>query len=207
MKKTGPPTFEQLIEWFEGRLSPEEAQLVAAQVSAAGEAVQADVAWLRLFYQASRDVVSAEPPPAVSERLERRFAAYAQDHRRPSLWQRLVARLSFDSHAQLAAGLRTATTPEDQRQLIYDTDLAMVVCTLQRRRDGRFDLLGQIIPAQERRADLVRVLLLKEKEEFDSTITDDLGEFTLTALAAGLYDLVLIGDQYEITVFSLDLSL
>jgi hypothetical protein len=107
----------------------------------------------------------------------------------------------------LAAGLRTATMPEDQRQLIYDTDLAMVVCTLQRRRDGRFDLLGQIIPAQERRADLVRVLLLKEKEEFDSTITDDLGEFTLTALAAGLYDLVLIGDQYEITVFSLDLSL
>ena len=207
MKKSGSPTFEQLIEWFEGRLSEEEAQLVAAQVSAAGAAVEADVAWLRLFYQASRDVVSAEPPPAVSERLERRFAAYAQERRRPSLWQRFVATLSFDSQAQLAAGVRTAATPEKQRQLVYETELAMVVCTLQWRHDEQFDLLGQIIPSQERQADLIRVLLRRQEEEFDSTVTDDLGEFTLTALPAGLYDLVLVGDRYEIAIFSLDLSI
>ena len=208
MKKAGAPSFEQLIDWFEGRLSEEEARLVAAQVEAAGEAVQADVAWLRRFHQASQTIVLAEPPAAVSERLERRFAAYARHRRRPSLWQRLVASLSFDSHAELAAGIRTVTAPENQRQLVYATDLATVVLTLQRRsHDRRFDLLGQVLPTHEREADLVRVLLLRGKDEFDSTITDDLGEFTLTALPADVYDLVLSSDQYEITISSLELPI
>jgi hypothetical protein len=208
MKKAGAPSFEQLIDWFEGRLSEEEAQLVAAQVAAADEATQADVAWLRRFYQASQSIVLAEPPAAVSKWLERRFAAYARQRRRPSVWQRLVASLSFDSRAGLAAGVRAVTTSENQRQLIYETDPAMVVLTAQlRSHDRRFDLLGQVLPAHEKEADLVRVLLLRGKDEIDSTLTDDLGEFTLTALPAGLYTLVLNSDQYEIVISSLDLSI
>jgi hypothetical protein len=212
MKKSGAPNFEQLIEWLEGRLSPEEARLVAAQV-AADEVAQADVAWLRTFYRASQSIVSADPPRTITERLEQRFAAYAHGRRRPSAWQRLVASLSFDSHAQLATSIRTAATSETQRQLVYTTDMATVVFTLQwhsyamARHDGRFDLLGQILPAQEGEADLIRVALLKDKDELDSTISDDLGEFSLTALPAGFYDLVLSSDQYEITISSLDLSI
>jgi hypothetical protein len=177
-------------------------------VAAADEATQADVAWLRRFYQASQNIVLAEPPAAVSKWLERRFAAYARGRRRPSVWQRLVASLSFDSHAELAAGVRAVTAPENQRQLIYETGPAMVVLTAQlRSRDRRFDLLGQVLPAREKEADLVRVRLLRGKDEIDSTLTDDLGEFTLTALPAGLYTLVLNSDRYEIVISSLDLSI
>jgi hypothetical protein len=210
MKKVGTVNFERLIEWLEGRLSEGEAQDVAGQVAAA-EVTQADVAWLRTIYQASQNLVTAELPTAITEALQHRFAAYARSrHLRAdgdSLWQRLVATLTFDSQAELSTGTRAAAS-ENQRQLVYQTELGTVVCTLQwRSHDRQIDLLGQFLPIEIEETSLARVLLLKEKNEFDSTITDDLGEFTLTALPAGLYDLVLTTHQYEITVPSFEISI
>lgn len=207
MKKNETPEFAQLMDWLEGRLPPDEAQVVAAQVAAADAEVQADVAWLRAFYRARQRVVVQEPPTAVTDQLEQRFIAFARS-RRPSRWHSLIATLTFDSQTQLAVGVRTAVSPEDQRQLIYTADVATVVCTLQRRsRDRRFDLLGQLLPAEMTEVDLVRVQLLREKQLFDHTFTDDLGEFTLVALPAGLYELVLRSDQFEITIPSLHLPI
>ncbi|HRQ40124.1 MAG TPA: hypothetical protein PLD25_19615 [Chloroflexota bacterium] len=206
MKTNNTPEFEQLMDWLEGRLSPEEAQEVAAQVATSDPNIQADVEWLRAFYRASQQIALQEPPTAVSDQLEKRFTTFAQA-RRPSLWRSLIATLTFDSHSQLAVGVRTAVTYEDQRQLIYTADAATVVCTLQRRsRDRRFDLLGQLLPAETVDADLVRVQLLRDNQLFDHTFTDDLGEFTLAALPAGSYNLVLRSDQFEITIRSLHLS-
>jgi hypothetical protein len=212
-KNTENPTFEQLVDWLEGRLPTEEAQKIAGLVAAGDAAVQADVAWLRKFYQAGQEVIAANLPaanlpPDVTERLKERFAAYAETRRRPSIFQRLIANLSFDSHLMAAAGVRTAAMREDQRQLVYETDPATIALTVQRRsRDDNLDVLGQVLPAAVVEVDLVRVALYQEQAEFDSTITDDLGEFSLTALPAGQYSLVLTSDRYEIQIEPLNLSL
>lgn len=206
MKKSDKLTFEQLAAWIEGTLSAEEARLVREQVAAASDKVKDDLTWLREFYRASQEVVWAEPPENVVKRLEGRFAAVAEDRRRPSPWQRLLATLRFDSHTQLSAGVRTAVSPQSQRQLVYQADEATIILTLQKReQDGQLDLLGQILAGQEQGVDLIRVLLLQQENEFDSTITDDLGEFTLKALPVGMYDLVLSSHQYEIAISSVDM--
>jgi hypothetical protein len=206
-KKNTPPTIEELLDWLEGRSSEEEAQRVAAYVATAEGSVQADVAWLRNFLEISRSTESVEPPAILTERLERRFAALARDRRPPSLRERLIATLQFDSGMSLARGVRATAATSHQRQFLFETTQATVICTVQRREDDLVDLLGQVLPEAESEAELTRVSLLKENLEFDSTITDDLGEFTLNAIPYGQYDMVLDSVQYEIMIPSIDLSL
>jgi len=207
MKQTAP-SFEKLVDWLEGRLASEEAQIIAEQMAEADAAAQADLAWLQKFYRASQSQIVADPPPVVSERLERRFAAYAATRRQPSFFQRLIASLSFDSRLTLARGVRAAATTDNQRQFVYETDLATIALTLQQRsHDKNFDLLGQLIPVQDLDTEMIRVALVHEQTEFDSTFTDDLGEFSLIALPTGSYTLVLTGDLYEIKITPLNLSL
>ena len=104
--------------------------------------------------------------------------------------------------------MRAAATTDNQRQFVYETDLATIALTLQQRsHDKNFDLLGQLIPAQDLDAEMIRVVLEHEQTEFDSTLTDDLGEFSLIALPTGSYTLVLTGDLYEIKITPLNLTL
>jgi hypothetical protein len=201
-----PISFERLIDWLEGRLSDTAAQETAARLDAADADTQADVAWLRQFYDITRNMVSAEPPAELTERLGRRFAAYAQG-RRSSRWQRFVATLSFDSHRHVALGARSVETSEVQRQLIYRAEPAMAIVTVQRHiPTDRFDLLGQVIPTvTEELAEPIQVILWHEGEVYDSAIADDLGEFTLVAVPVGRYELALRSELYEITISPLDL--
>jgi hypothetical protein len=202
-----PLDFERLVEWLEGRLSNAEAQEVATQLASADAATQADAAWLRQFFDITRGLAPAEPPAELTKRLERRFTTFAQG-RRSSPWQRFVATLSFDSHKTLAARGARAAGPGEQRQFLYETEYATVAFTLQHREQGRlFDLLGQFMPADESEVDLIRVYLLRDGVEFDSTVTDDLGEFFLPAVPRGQYDLVLDCLRYAIAIPSLDLSI
>ncbi len=176
MKQTAP-SFEKLVDWQEGRLTPEEAQIMAEQMAEADAAAQSDLAWLQKFYRVSQNQIAADPPPTVSERLARHFAAYADTRHQPSFVQRLIASLSFDSRLTLARGVRAAATTDNQRQFVYETDLATIALTLQQRsHDKNFDLLGQLIPIQDLDAEMIRVVLEHEQTEFDSTLTDDLGE-------------------------------
>lgn len=208
MKKENKPLeFDQLMDWLEGQLTDDEAQAVREQVAASSEGTQQDVAWLRKFYHASQTLMFATPPEAVTEQLEQQFARYAR--RRLSSFNplRLIASLSFDSHKQMARGVRTAVSSGTQRQLVYNTEPATIICTLQQRSTGeQFDLLGQVLPVQASDASLIQVSLLHGQEPFDHTLTDDLGEFSLMALPSGSYDLILSSEQFEITIPAIELS-
>jgi hypothetical protein len=201
------PTFEQLIDWLEGRSSAEQAERVAAYVATAGEKVQADVAWLRRFYDVAARAPVAEPPAILTERLERRFAAFARDRAPLPLRQRLIATLRFDSTMSLARGVRAADAGSHQRQYLFETEKATVVCTVQQReQDELVDVLGQVLAEEESEASLTRVSLLRKDEEYDNALTDDLGEFTLSAIPHGLYDMVLDSLGYQIVITSINLS-
>jgi hypothetical protein len=205
MKQDSKLSFEKVVDWLEGRLPEKEAQEITARI-AADPALQADVAWLRAFHQASQDITFEAPPATVRAQLSRRFAAYRAENRPPTWWERLTAVLKFDSHLQPAtAGARSVTPTE--RQLVYTTAQADVALTIQLQTPGQtFNLFGQILPTQSDTPDLFTVHLLRQDHEFGFTATDEVGEFVLEQMPAGHYDLAINSDRYQILI-PLQLSL
>src|SRR5215210_6133950 len=161
--------FTRLVDWVEGRLSEEEARTVEERV-AADSAARADVAWLRAFERISEKTVIASPPDEVREELTERFEAYAEGKQHPGLLQRLVATLTFDSNLRPALGVRAATSPESQRQLVYSTGAADVALHVRPRpQDGIFDLNGQIFPSGGDGSGTFGVQLLEGNSEVATT--------------------------------------
>src|SRR5918998_5001425 len=199
--------FIRLVDWVEGRLSEGEARAVEERV-AADSATRADVAWLRAFARVSEETVIASPPPEVREELIERFEAYAEEKRHPGLLQRLVATLTFDSNLRPAPGLRAATAPESQRQLVYSTGAADVALHVRPRpRDGLFDLNGQIFPANSAAPGAFGVQLLEGASEVATTATNDLGEFTFEAVAPGVYEVLASNERVELRIPHVTLNL
>jgi hypothetical protein len=199
--------FTRLVDWVEGRLSQEEARALEEQV-AADSAARADVAWLRAFARVSEETVIASPPDDVREELIERFEAYAEGKHHPGLLQRLVATLTFDSNLRPALGLRAATAPESQRQLVYSTAAADVAMTVRpRTRDGLFDLHGQIFPANSADPGTFGAQLLEGTSEVATTATNDLGEFAFEAVAPGAYDVLASNERVEIRIPHIALNL
>jgi hypothetical protein len=200
--------FTRLVDWVEGRLSEEEARTVEEQLAAADSATRADVAWLRAFARVSEETVIASPPPEVREELIERFEAYAEGKQHPGLLQRLVATLTFDSNLRPALGLRAATVPEPQRQLVYSTDAADVAVHVRPRpQDGIFDLNGQIFPANSADSGTFGVQLLEGTSEVATTATNDLGEFTFEAVSPGEYEVFASNERVEIRIPHVALNL
>jgi len=192
--------FEQLLDWLEGRLAAEAATTVERQVATAGPEVQAQVAWLRAFTALQQTVTLAKPPATVRAQLTEEFARYAAAKQQPSLFQRLVAALTFDSaHQPGLVGVR-AGQAEQARQFVYSTGQVDVTLNLQPHKQAqRFTLIGQIL-SNEPGMDLAAfcVQLLQETNEIGITLADDLGEFSFEAVEPGTYALVLSTDDQEI---------
>jgi hypothetical protein len=199
--------FVRLVDWVEGRLSEGEARAVEERV-AADSAARADVAWLRAFARVSEETVVASLPSEVREELIERFEAYAEGKQHPGLLQRLVATLTFDSNLRPALGLRAATAPESQRQLVYSTDAADVALHVRPRpRDGLFDLNGQIFPSGGAESGIFGVQLLEGASEVATTATNDLGEFAFEAVSPGVYDVLASDERVEIRIPQVALNL
>ena len=201
MPKSEDVEFAKLLDWVEGRLSEQEAQTVERQVAAADNATRADIAWLRAFARISEDVVIASPPAQVRDALIDRFEAYAQRKRQPALLKRLVATLTFDSGMQPAPGLRTAGTPDSQRQFVYSTDAADVAIDVRSRpHDELLDLDGQIFPLSGADPGAFGVQLLGGPPEVATAAANDLGEFTFEAVPPGVYEVLAKSDRVQIRI-------
>ncbi|MFN8491567.1 MAG: hypothetical protein U0350_28475 [Caldilineaceae bacterium] len=200
--------FEQLLDWLEGRLPAEVAAEVERQVATAEPDVQGQVNWLRAFGALSRAVSLAKPPEAVRTQLTEQFARYAEAKEQPSLFQRLVAALAFDSaHQPAAVGLRSGDV-EQARQFVYTTARADIALHIQQRKhDQRLDLIGQILPNDATLTlDTFCVQLLQGTEEAAITMADDLGEFMFQAINPGVYQLAISGDTMDIQLPTIALT-
>ncbi|MBK9943768.1 MAG: hypothetical protein U0Z44_19905 [Kouleothrix sp.] len=207
MPEQNPPRFEQLLDWLEGRLPDDQARAVADQVAQAGQAASADLAWLQRFRELSATLVIEQPPPETRALLVERFRAYAQSRRPASLLQRLIATLTFDSGLQPnTLGVRSAGTPEPQRQLIYSTDIADVALNIQPRRYGQLlDLTCQIFAKEALEPEQFVPQLVRGQLAVASASIDDLGEFVFEGIAAGEYELHLRSDALDIVIASVEL--
>jgi hypothetical protein len=121
-----------------------------------------------------------------------------------------VARLRFDSLLLRAVGggVRQADAPGDQRQLVYTTDVADILLDLQTcSTGGGLSLDGQVFPAGGGEHDALRVRLLRGETEFASTTADEVGDFAFETVPAGVYEMLLTTDRFEMLVSSLELRL
>ena len=203
------PSFAQLLDWIEGRLSEQDAALIAKRVADADEALRMTVEWLRNFSHVSTRVTLKPLPASYHQELLRQFKARIEENPAPSLFRRLLARLTFDSGAQLAtAGVRTINGLGNQRQIVYSSDVADVVINTQPSRGrGQMDMLGQVMPLSKAAETAFVVQLLHNDTEFQITQADSIGEFFFEAVPPGRYGLVLSAEQLEIHTPILELLL
>jgi hypothetical protein len=206
MTESNEISVERLADWLEGRLSEEEAEVVAEQVARTDEATRAQLEWLRAFVRASATTNLVPPPREVRRAISRRFAAHAKGQRRPGLLQRLVATLSLDSGLQSEFGLRSSDSEESQRQLVYATDAADIILNIRtHHRNGRLDLDGQVFPGDDADLASFSVQLLSGTDEVGMTVTDELGEFTFESISPGGYQILVSSDRVEILISPVEL--
>ncbi len=184
------PTFEQVIDYLDGKLPPAEAARVAAHL--AGDC--AACAETRTWYERVRQIAASDNMVAPPAWAFKRAARIFDTARRPRLVERIgeaVARLVFDSFARpQLAGIRSTETAN--RQLLYRAEDYSIDLQVTPANEARSGLLGQVLREGEERFESVanrRLDLMRGGEPFYSTVTDERGEFHFRAVKHGTYDL------------------
>ena len=193
--------FSPLLDWVEGRLSPQAARDMELLLDGADEPTRDLVAWLRHFHTARQAVRIADPSAETHALLPAQFTAFAAARRAPSLRERIAAALTFDSFTQPAATLGTRTAAGIQRrQLIFSCAVADIALNVHRRpHDEQIDLSGQIFPHGTATPAGWGVLLIGDNGP-DVTHTDDLGEFVFEEVSPGDYTLSVETSRLTITM-------
>jgi hypothetical protein len=120
----------------------------------------------------------------------------------------MAATLTSDSWQRPSlVGVRHTGLEAAPRQLLYQTDVADIAVNIHAgTRRNKFDLIGQVFPGDEPDLDSFTVQLIQQELEVALTYTNDVGKFSFTELAAGIYIMMIQGDQVEITVADVELS-
>jgi hypothetical protein len=196
------PSFERLIDYLDSRLPEADAEGVAAHLAGNCTACVESRDWYQQVRIVARTDDSVEPPAWMLKRALRIFEAPGH---KPKLAVRLgqaIASLVFDSFTLPAlAGVRSTETPN--RQLLY--------------RAGDYSIDLQIAPTEHTHAVLIGQLLRENEATFDSVsglklditrdgkvlfsaVTDEMGEFQVSGIEQGKYDLRVELPKGSITV-------
>ena len=191
-----------LIDWLEGRLNPAEAAEVSAAVAKAGRETTELVAWLRRFLTTTSELRLEAPPQAWRETMRAEFVARTAGRKPPSLWQQLIASLSFDNQLQPAlAGARKGVTDPAAQQLVYEAGLADVALTIRPvANTTSWTIEGQVFAGAEWLDAVLALQLCLDGSELALCTADELGEFSFGPLPAGVYQLIICGPDQEILI-------
>jgi len=199
-------SLKTLADLVDGRLSEGKTAEVRRRLADANPRTRADLAWLQALATFRQAMPLEAPPERVRETLRTHFRRWAEGRRRPSLFQRLAAQLTFDSRLQpvlaRARGGSAATG-----QLLYTTNLVDIELHLLPAGPDQVRILGQ---ALARNPDLnvadCSVQLLAGEREIGLTSTSTLGEFTFEAVPGGDYTLILVSEEGEVELEHVDLA-
>jgi hypothetical protein len=191
------PSFERFIDYLENQLDPSEAAGLTAHLNTGCK----HCAEIRDWYQRVRELTasdeSVEPPSWVFKRAVRIFESQPG---RPHIVERIghaIASLVFDSLARPAiAGIRSTETTN--RQLLYRAGDYSIDLQVVPAEHLRGDLIGQILKEDEAAFESVaglRLEIIRRGESVFSTTSDEMGEFKISGLEYGVYDLLVeVGD-------------
>jgi hypothetical protein len=183
------PSFERLLDYLDGSLAEREAERIVSHLSTGCKACAASQNW----YLQTRSIAAnddlVEPPAWVTQRAFRIF-----ETQRPRLVERLgqaIASLVFDSLARPAvAGVRSTETTN--RQLLYNAGDYSIDLQIAPSNQARAELVGQILREGETTFESVANLKLelsREGKKLFDAFTNEMGEFTISGIEPGLYDL------------------
>ena len=195
------PDFEQVIDYLDGKLTPAETERVAAHLASDC----ANCAETRAWYERLRTVAASDdtvaPPAWVFKQAVRIF----DTARRPRLAERIgqaIATLVFDSFARpQLAGIRSTETAN--RQLLYRAGDYSIDLQIAPSTGARGDLIGQVLREGEATFESVANLPLeiaRGNQLLHATITDEMGEFKISDVDYGTYDLRIELADGQITI-------
>lgn len=186
-----------LLDWLEGRLSPDRSDEVAVLVASADPETTRTLDWLRSFQTAARALPTEQPPPLVRQRLRRTFAK--RTGTLPATRSATVT-LIADSRDQVQlAGVRGApdldTTAFNLEYEGPDIEVYLDVVVDSDRRDLR----GQILDAAGS-PPVFEAICHGPTGTITSIWGDELGGFELSAIPADTHLLVLTNDELTVHV-------
>lgn len=195
------PGFEKLIDYLDDRLAEPDQAGVAAHLATGCAACGENRSWYERVRLVASSDDSVAPPPWALKRAVRIFEA-AQ---RPRLAERIgqaIASLVFDSVARPAvAGVRSSETAS--RQLLYRAGDYSIDLHIASSEHARAELIGQVLREGEANFESVSGLKLEISQGGRSVslgLTDDMGEFKVSAVEPGVYDLRVELSEGSITV-------
>ena len=202
------PKFEQLVDYLDNRLTEAESAHVAAHLATDCQTCAETRAWYEGVRAIAASDESIEPPTWVVKRAVRIFET---QHNRPRLVERIgqaVASLVFDSFARPAvSGVRSTETTN--RQLLYRAGDYSIDLQVAPSDQSRADLIGQVLREGETTFESVsglRLEIARGGQKAYSVVTDAMGEFKISGMDCGTYDLRVELSEGSITVQQLPVT-
>jgi hypothetical protein len=199
------PGFERLIDYLDNRLDAKDTQRIAAHLATDCADCTATQNWYLQARAIAANDDSVEPPAWVIKRAFRIF-----ETQRPRLVERLgqaIASLVFDSFTRPAvAGIRSTETTN--RQLLYNAGDYSIDLQVVPSGQSHAQLAGQILREGETSFESVANLKLElsagGKQIFEA-FTNAMGEFAISNIEQGIYDLRIETAEGSLTAKSVPL--
>jgi hypothetical protein len=201
------PGFEPVIDYLDGKLTPAETERVAAHLASDCAACAETRAWYERVRAVAASDDTVAPPAWVFKQAVRIF----DTARRPRLAERIgqaIATLVFDSFARpQLAGIRSTETAN--RQLLYRAGDYSIDLQVAPSTEASGDLIGQVLREGEATFESVANLPLeiaRGNQLFYATVTDEMGEFKISDVDYGIYDLRIELADGQITIAELPVT-
>jgi hypothetical protein len=202
------PGFEELIDYVDGQLASASLDAVRSHLVTGCGRCEGDRDWYQQLKVVAATDDTIEPPPWVLKRSLRIFDAVRSRTSFAGLTSRLIASLVFDSLRRPApAGARS--TAVEGRQMLYQAETYSIDLQVAVLDPSCAELTGQILREGELMFESVSGLqldLIHDGETVVSTVTNDRGEFRVTTIDMGSYDLRVDTSDASITIVGLPIE-
>ena len=204
----GCPGFDQLIDFLDGGLNPKVARGIEEHLDEGCKKCVGTRDWYDRVRSLARSDKRFDPSPWAHRRALALFEERGKV--KPRLAAGLaIARLIYDSLQQpLLAGTRSDAVT--QRQLVYQTREHSVELQIVPHSKSTAEVVGQVLPRGESGfASVAGILidLMHKEESVWSTLTNENGEFIVSDIGMGEYDLLVETRGRALRVPRLDISL
>jgi hypothetical protein len=205
------PSFENILGYLDGEAGRPAAGEIGAHLSRCD-----NCAGDRHWYEGVKSLAVADdsvtPPGWVFKRAMKAFkgsvppAGVLNDLVQKA--GRVIAQLVFDSGVQPAlAGARSSAV--ERRQVLYRADEFSIDLQIEPRAQSRVGLAGQILREGDYEFESVAgrcLTLVRDGAEVATTRTNERGEFAITSLDSGSYDLAIDTGELDITIVGLGIN-
>ena len=204
----GCPGFDHLIDFLDGGLDLKEAHRVEEHLAEGCKKCIGTREWYERVRSVARSDTRFDPARWARRRAIALFEEQPKRHRRLGAGL-AVAQLIYDSLQQpVLAGTRSEGAT--QRQLVYQTSDHSVELQIVPHSKSTAEVVGQVLPRGESGfASVAGILidLMRNEESVWSTLTNDKGEFMVSEVGMGEYDLLAETGGRSLRIQRLDISL